>query len=85
MGGFPGTSTRADALASLLVAHLDVARLNVVEKCFRDSCQGLADRLEQTEPALRDYRFVSQVWADADPELQPIVEEAEEAVSRLGS
>jgi hypothetical protein len=45
----------------------------------------LADRLGQTETALRDYRFVSQVWADADPELQPMVREAEEAVLRLGS
>ena len=44
----------------------------------------LADRLGQTETALRDYRFVSQVWADADPELQPIVREAEEAVALLG-
>ena len=44
----------------------------------------LADRLGQTETALRDYRFVSQVWADAVPELQPIVREAEEAVARLG-
>jgi hypothetical protein len=44
----------------------------------------LADRLGQTEPALRDYRFVSQVWADADPELQPIVREAETAALRLG-
>jgi hypothetical protein len=42
------------------------------------------DRLGQTEQALRDYRFVSQVWADADPELQPIVREAEEAVALLG-
>ena len=45
----------------------------------------LADRLGQTEPALRDCRFVSQVWADADPELQPIVREAETAALRLGS
>jgi hypothetical protein len=44
----------------------------------------LADRLGQKEQALRDYRFVGQVWADADPELQPIVREAEEAVKRLG-
>ncbi len=44
----------------------------------------LADRLGQNESALRDYRFVSQVWADADPELQPIVREAEGAVTRLG-
>jgi hypothetical protein len=44
----------------------------------------LVDRLGQTETALRDYRFVSQVWADADPELQPLVREAEEAVARLG-
>jgi len=44
----------------------------------------LADRFGQTESALRDYRFVSQVWANADPELQPIVEEAEAAVLRIG-
>jgi hypothetical protein len=44
----------------------------------------LADRLGQAEPALRDYRFVTRVWAHADPELQPVVEEAEAAAFRLG-
>jgi serine/threonine-protein kinase len=44
----------------------------------------LADRLGQPESALRDYRFVTRVWANADPELQPVVQEAEDAVSRLG-
>jgi len=44
----------------------------------------LADRLGQTETALRDYRFVSRVWANGDPEVQPVVREAEAAVRRLG-
>jgi hypothetical protein len=43
----------------------------------------LADRLGQPEPALRDYRFVTRVWASADAELQPVVEEAAAAVQRL--
>ena len=44
----------------------------------------LAEQLGRTEPALRDYQFVTRVWANADPELQPVVSEAEEAVLRLG-
>gem|GEM_PF-2629344 len=32
---------------------------------------------------MRDYRFVTRVWAHADPELQPVVREADEAVVRL--
>ena len=43
----------------------------------------LAGRLGQPEPALRDYRFVTRVWANADPELQPVVKEARDAVVRL--
>jgi serine/threonine-protein kinase len=43
----------------------------------------LADRLGQPEPALRDYRFVTRVWASADAELQPVVEEAHAAALRL--
>jgi hypothetical protein len=44
----------------------------------------LAEQLGQTESALRDYRFVTRVWAHADPELQSLVSEAEAAVVRLG-
>jgi hypothetical protein len=44
----------------------------------------LAEELGQTEPALRDYRFVTRVWASSDSELQPVVREAEAAVARLG-
>jgi eukaryotic-like serine/threonine-protein kinase len=43
----------------------------------------LEEKLGQPEPALRDYRFVTHVWAHADPELQPVVREADEAVVRL--
>jgi hypothetical protein len=43
----------------------------------------LAEQLGQPEQALRDYRFVTRVWARADPELQPRVREAGAAVRRL--
>lgn len=44
----------------------------------------LEERLGPPELALRDYRFVTRVWALADPELQPVVRKAADAVDRLG-
>lgn len=41
------------------------------------------ERLGDRALALDDYRFVSEVWRHADPELQPFVEEARAAVARL--
>jgi hypothetical protein len=44
----------------------------------------LEEKLGHPEPALRDYRFVTRVWVHADPDLESIVREAEDAVRRLG-
>jgi len=41
------------------------------------------DRLGRLEPAVRDYSYVIDVWRNADPLLQPYVEEAKQAVARL--
>lgn len=41
------------------------------------------DRLGNNETAIRDYSHVVDVWRDADPHFQPVVEEAREALARL--
>jgi serine/threonine-protein kinase len=41
------------------------------------------DRLGNEERAIEDYAFVVDSWHQADPELQPVVEEARAALARL--
>jgi hypothetical protein len=43
----------------------------------------IADRLSDRERALQGYSYVAGMWAQADPELQPFVAEAREALGRL--
>ncbi len=43
------------------------------------------EKLGDSELARRDYEFFIEAWKDADPELQPMVEEARQAVKRLSS
>jgi hypothetical protein len=43
----------------------------------------LAERLRDRPTALKYYRFVTQAWIHADPELQPIVRNARAAIVRL--
>jgi serine/threonine-protein kinase len=43
------------------------------------------ERLERFEQAVRAYSYVIDVWRNADPLLQPYVEEARQAVARLVS
>ncbi len=43
----------------------------------------VADSVGERDQALRDYRFITKVWLYADPEFQPVVVEAWEAVARL--
>jgi tetratricopeptide (TPR) repeat protein len=43
----------------------------------------VAERLGEREKANESYRFVTEVWRRADPELQPYVTEAREALGRL--
>ncbi len=43
----------------------------------------VAERLGEREKAIESYRFVRDVWRRADPELQPYVTEAREALGRL--
>jgi hypothetical protein len=45
----------------------------------------LAEKLGQSETARRWYGYVARVWRHADPELQPVVAEAREALTRLTS
>jgi hypothetical protein len=44
-----------------------------------------AERLGERELAIHAYRFVAEVWRNADPELQPYVTESREALARLTS
>jgi hypothetical protein len=41
------------------------------------------ERLGNREKAIAAYRFVADVWRNADPELQPYVAEARAALKRL--
>jgi hypothetical protein len=42
----------------------------------------VAERLGERENAIESYRFVREAWRRADPELQPYVSEAREALAR---
>ena len=44
----------------------------------------VAERLEEHDRAVASYRLVAEVWRHADPELQPHVTAAREALARLG-
>ena len=43
----------------------------------------VAERLGEWEKAIESYRFVTEAWRRPDPELQPYVSEAREALARL--
>jgi hypothetical protein len=43
----------------------------------------VAEQLGDRETASRDYQYVADVWRHADPQLQPYVTEAREALARL--
>ena len=43
----------------------------------------IAERLGEREKAIESYQFIMAVWRRADPELQPFVTEAREALARL--
>jgi hypothetical protein len=43
----------------------------------------VAERLGEREKAIESYRFVTEAWRRPDPELQPYVSEAREALARL--
>jgi hypothetical protein len=43
----------------------------------------LAERLGEGPRAIEGYRYVMGMWRHADPELQPFVAEAREALGRL--
>src|ERR1051325_4615577 len=45
----------------------------------------VAERVGEREQALRAYEFLTALWRNADPELQPYVAEAHAALKRLGS
>jgi serine/threonine-protein kinase len=45
----------------------------------------VAERMGDRNKASRDYQYVADVWRHADPELQPYVTEARQALARLTS
>jgi tetratricopeptide (TPR) repeat protein len=73
---------------------LELGRLDQAEHAFRALWQQdgtpawlelarILERTGRTAEALEAYQFVAYAWRNADPELQPIVEEARRAVARL--
>ena len=45
----------------------------------------VAERMGEREKAIGSYRFVTDAWRRPDPELQPYVHEAREALARLAA
>ena len=45
----------------------------------------VAERIGEREVAIRSYSWAAGMWRNADPELQPYVSEAREALARLTS
>jgi uncharacterized protein HemY len=74
---------------------LELGKLDEAEQAFRalwnqrdgaPARMQLARTLERrgrSAEALEAYRYVAYAWRNADPELQPVVEEARRAVVRL--
>ncbi|HET7039938.1 MAG TPA: serine/threonine-protein kinase, partial [Gemmatimonadales bacterium] len=81
-----GRQGRHAEAASLLERSHSVA-------IFPDLAEGLrrleraraSERLGQREVALEDYAYVAALWRAADPELQPLAREANDALRRLGA
>jgi hypothetical protein len=83
--------------ARLLAARGDDRRAGVLLERWRWSPDGpspwfvlatlehgrVAERLGEREKAIESYRFVTEAWRRPDPELQPYVSEAREALARL--
>jgi tetratricopeptide (TPR) repeat protein len=45
----------------------------------------ICERLGEREQAIGHYRRVVELWANADPELRPMVAQAEQGLARLGA
>jgi predicted Zn-dependent protease len=45
----------------------------------------VAERLGDRATAVKAYRYVADIWREADPELQPYATEARQALARLGT
>ncbi len=59
--------------------------LLVEEVLFKLEAGRIYERLGQREQAIAKYRFVVAAWRNADPELQPYVDEAKTALRRLSA
>src|SRR5258705_4517789 len=59
--------------------------LLVEEVLFKLEAGRIYERLGQRDQAIAKYRFVVAAWRNADPELQPYVEEAKTALRRLSA
>jgi eukaryotic-like serine/threonine-protein kinase len=83
-------------LARLLVARGDDGRAGALLERWRWAAGAgpwfvlstlelgrVAERLGEREKAIESYRFVTEAWRRPDPELQPYVSEAREALTRL--
>jgi tetratricopeptide (TPR) repeat protein len=64
----PGSGDRVD-YSYLAYAHLRRAQLH--------------ERLGETEEALENYGKFVELWVDAEPQLQPLVEQARERMAEL--
>jgi serine/threonine-protein kinase len=78
-----GRGREREALALLEVFIAPVFRAEDV--LYKLEAARIHERLGQREQAVAQYRFVAAAWRNADPELQPYVDEAKAALRRLSA
>jgi hypothetical protein len=83
------SARRLDREAAVLLEHMPQRRgwhtVHIFQVFWVLERGRVNDRLGNRDKAIKDYQFVADVWRHADPELQPIVQEARAALRRLGA
>ncbi len=72
-----------ETLAASQLDHLLTMVLGPIAVLARLEQGRIAERLGDRETAIRSYQYVVDSWRRADPELQPYVAEARDALARL--
>ena len=80
---FAARGREREALALLDVQFPPFVAVEAV--LFKLEGARIHERLGQRQEAIAKYRFVRDVWRNADPELQPYVDEAKAALRRLSA
>ena len=70
-------------LPGLRALTLAIFHLNLIHPLVHRELGGVYEALEEYDKAREAYEYFVEYWNEADPELQPMVEEARQAITRL--